>query len=115
MADEINPALTPEEWGAVRAWPGVQRRGEHTFLQLLGEEVYYEREGAAISFEEDRHALAALALHGKPFGFEPAHVSALRGVARSHYEMEDGGFFFMGRLLNEIADRIAALLPPEEP
>jgi hypothetical protein len=52
-----------------------------------------------------RHALAALALYGQPFGFTWDDVDRIR-MAAMYYPGE------MARALDGIGDRIAALLPP---
>lgn len=75
---EIKPALSPEEWGAV---PDL-------FVEVGCPE---------------RHAFAARALHGQPFGFTWEDVDTLRESPPDE------------SLLDAIADRVAALLPPREP
>jgi hypothetical protein len=96
MSDETRPALTPEEWqGSLRMGGG----------------------------ERDRHALAALFLHGQPFGFTWDDVELLRIASRVADRNARQG---MGdtyrpelahgaRRLEALRDRIAALLPPREP
>src|SRR3954469_4755503 len=64
MTPEIKPALTREEWESNK-WSAVVR--------LNQTEVYGDRL---------RHAVAALALQGQPFGFTREDVNALRGLAR---------------------------------
>lgn len=59
-----------------------------------------------------RHALAALALQDQPFGFTREDVRVLRAIAEviaPDYPADPDAD------LSSIADRIAALLPPEEP
>ena len=75
---------------------------------------------------DERRKIAALALHGMPFGFTREHLAALRSLAESDlYDRaaNDGD----GRIdewcsdkrerekamLREVAARIEALLPPE--
>ena len=60
---------------------------------------------------EERHALAALALHGQPFGFTWDDVDDLREIAPGFHHRGDGQ---VERALLDLADRIAALLPPRE-
>jgi len=60
------------------------------------------------------HALAALALQGQPFGFTQEDVKWLRGYA----EFRIGDDFLLDTErdhLTDLAARIEALLPPEEP
>jgi hypothetical protein len=69
------------------------------------------------------HKLAALALHGQPFGFTRGDVKALRFLAELWVEDEGpaGEGWRSTELLNaqslaqSLAARIEALLPPEEP
>lgn len=57
------------------------------------------------------HKLAALALHGQPFGFTHEDVSMIRRVATDVLSVDRT----KGRSnrLNALADRIATLLPSE--
>ena len=102
MTDRISPALTPEEW-------------------------------ASLSFERDddpsprepsvsRHGVAALALYGQPFGFTRQDVAFLQSLAAWHHTQTYGkATGWRQSVLSEVvelrnlADRIAALLPPETP
>lgn len=69
----------------------------------------------AVAFSgKQRHALAALALYGQPFGFTEADVMALltisvRGSVMRELSLKER------QQLDSIALRIAALLPPSEP
>ena len=87
---EIKPALTAEEWAEMAAPPIIP--GQYT---NRGENL--------LAWAEDdthlnRHQLAAIALHGQPFGFAWDDVDRLRATNDS--------------ALGSLADRIAALLPP---
>lgn len=55
------------------------------------------------------HGLAASCLYGQPFGFTRYDVMVLRGVS-----CLDGPFRTCHAELNDLADRIEALLPPSE-
>jgi len=115
--EDVRDALTAEEWrgangGWVRRsdceyeWDASDDQARHGFAILA-------RCGAVqIEHPSDRHALAALALHGQPFGFTHADVGALRRC----YEADWQGVPSPndGDVLLSIAARIAALLPPEE-
>lgn len=100
MTDRISPALTPEEWAkGGRGW----------------------RHGAVIN-AEDRHAVAAVCLYGQPFGFTRADVAFLQSLAAWHHKQTYGkAAGWRQSVLSEVvelrnlADRIAALLPPETP
>lgn len=82
--EEIAPALPPEEWA------------EYLADRLIKLPRYL--------MDSDRHWLGAVALQGQPFGFTWADVEALRAWDPRNYEAE----------LRNLADRIAALLPPRE-
>lgn len=58
-----------------------------------------------------RHALAALALHGQPFGFTREDVAALWFVIQER----EGLVGAPQHTLRSLAERIEALLPPETP
>lgn len=111
---EAGPALTPEEWAGPQ--PHIRRLDLLIFEDPApegGDCVICEdhgpdaESGRAVILPEDRHALAALALHGQPFGFTWGHVDALREV------IADATGANLGPL-HDLADRIAALLPPRE-
>lgn len=113
-AGEIRPALTAEEWAALRRMsrdavadltpPGTFRgwRGKG-----CGVRRGFSGDWPSASGEE-LHGIAALALHGQPFGFRWEDVSLLLDMADG-FEREDPV------RLRDLADRIAALLPPREP
>ncbi len=106
--DEIRPALSPEEWTKLGATDREEQwrafgRVTAAFLGAPDGDATLWRD-----LTERRHATAALALQGQPFGFDWDDVDRLRQVAdefgpsrRDH--------------LHEIAARIAALLPPRTP
>lgn len=109
MSDEaVTPALTAEEWGALRV-----ERGDHDRLTLSrvtgGIFVDDGCEGGHV-YASDRHALAALCLLERPYGFTRADVALLRGVEDELSMMHM--ISYSGPLL-ALAARIAALLPPE--
>lgn len=87
----IEPALTAEEWEYRKAW-----RDDMGPYQLAGT-------------VEDDHAIAALLLHGQPFGFTWADVDLIRRRLEYLDDMDRPP----GQWSN-LADRIEALLPPRE-
>jgi hypothetical protein len=93
------PALSAEEW----AHPPDTRT-----IRWACEEVFVG-DGATLD-TVSRHGLAALALHGQPFGFtrEDA-VSVGAGVLA----LRESGCDLLAAELQRVADRIVALLPPE--
>ena len=88
---DISPALTAEEWASFPNWPDA----EHVVLEPL----YYP----------SLHGIAAANLHGQPFGFTREDVEVLTDAVGSVYSSMEGS----AKLLS-LADRIEALLPPEE-
>ena len=92
MEVSVEPALTPEEWKEYDK-PKLDKD-----IECATHEVGYYT-------PPSRHGLAALALHEQSFGFRWEDVDFLRMDAedspRAHAEN-----------LRELADRIAALLPP---
>ena len=104
----ITPALTAEEWAADR----VERTAPNGDVLVIVRDRSLTTEQAG----GHHHALAALALVGKPFGFTQEDVEALRtgfGMA----SIPEGGvearpMTEREQRQNSIADRIEALLPP---
>ncbi len=100
----IQPALTPEDW------KDLSLVTIHTDLyQLLDGNlrIYPADAECAICDPPARHAAAALALHEQEFGFERADVDELLRMAE---DQTRGSAAF----LRDLAERIAALLPPME-
>lgn len=108
MTDEkITPALSEQEWRYVRLWDAGK---------MIGGAV---RGKINRAWSPDvKHAVAAQCLHGEPFGFTHEDVAFLRRAADS----EEASFHHDGLYIpNEVpgafrslADRIAALLPPND-
>ena len=124
MSEEIKPALTAEEWRL-----GVKSSSENLEAQQL-RSVFITREASVsltvvapwggdserITVGEDmRHALAALALYGQPFGFTREDVEILRQMPTYIRGLGLGGHpDGAARFIAGLAARIAALLPKEE-
>jgi hypothetical protein len=108
MSDEIKPALTPRQWQyeEVQDEDGDRMFGisEHGDLRVYpGYRDWFEG--------QERHALAALALHSTPQGFTWEDVDAVREALRdlSGWEQETAD------RLRTLATRIESLLPPRNP
>lgn len=109
--DEIQPALTAKEWAARRfqfeTWGEAHA---HSDGALTVRDTVNQ---PAILRGEERQKLAALALHGQPFGFAWEDIDLLRSQAETerlegvapHNEIR-------AEALDALAARIAALLPP---
>ena len=96
----IEPALTPEEWQEELASP------------TLGQRIESAAGGASLDGFAGplRHALAALALQGQPYGFTREDADGLRALAESL--LRNLGDKVPVAPLLSLADRIEALLPP---
>ena len=103
MSEEIEPALTPEEWALWEArvsWARYQDP-RPDFVEM-----------ASIPENARPHGVAAKLLHDQPFGFTWEDVDRLIGLeliemgTTSITDEEDGP------PLRDLADRIASLLPP---
>lgn len=78
----IAPALTPEQWDEIRERGGTVAQGRQAgaFTEGHTDAVAVSlHTGFRVGYFEGtaRHALAALALHGQPFGFTHEMVKAL--------------------------------------
>lgn len=119
MTDAISPALSAEEWRDRSAVRGVLVLRKHASeLMVDGGGASYAGAPSVVMSDDPywQHALAALALHGQPFGFTHAHAKALRDVLD---EVDFDGMdlaYWAGKeraaLLREAAAVIEALLPP---
>jgi hypothetical protein len=112
----VGPALTPEGWA--RQSLAIDGGAEIVGIRRDGNVALIVREGprrgvwgdpgtaAGIVRPELRHALAALCLYGEPYGFTREDVEFLGMMAQASDPM-------FGNFARSLADRIAALLPPE--
>lgn len=108
---EIRPALTDTEWRTVckASEAGSESVGLTTYGAVYCEDGSLTKGFAAIEQPMMRHALAALALYGQPFGFTREDIAMVRGGAVAMDERNDTE----GRdHLLRLAERIEALLPP---
>lgn len=105
MADEtIRPAMNAAEWRMVET------------SQALAMRVL--REAGILSDSATPQMLAAVLLHGQPFGFTQEDVDELRAMAAEQDEENRDLSWTAGRIvtdpafLRSLADRLASLLPP---
>lgn len=102
--DVYKAALTPEEWTTTPAGKPFHVCDEYECAQVDP------------SDHAECHAIAARALAGQPFGFTHADVELLRDLAHGgehmwiNHETDD---LMPDPEITSLADRIAALLPPE--
>jgi hypothetical protein len=105
MNEQIEPAMSREQWGSALETGEVEIEGKS--VALLSPEVESE--------PRHLHALAARALHGQPFGFTHADVKSLREMAEAMAAIAQTARTDVSgelRKINSIAGRIEALLPP---
>ena len=127
---EIRPALTAEEWERTNPYRRAGRQQGATagadpipdgrLIDLCHDPEILSAllEGMGKEHSEKLHALAALCLHGQPFGFTWEDVDALRNWADAEEESRaDGAMSSSGvgpGVARSIANRIASLLPPQK-
>ena len=123
MSDTTEPALTPEEWahpergvdigiGLVWAHLSADPKDETGDAEALDDKgPWLVIDASNICGHRftvcPRISLAALALHGQPFGFTRADVAAIRRAIG--YDPTTGD---LSLALESLADRVEALLPP---
>lgn len=127
MSEPIKPALSAEGWERIlrpkfplglsaayieREHPAPPTTAEVIRQQLL---ILQSDQYGHYTYPEtdDYHALAALALHGQPFGFTREDVTALRNVANS-LDVDDPTYEATLEVIASLTDRVSALLPPEK-
>jgi hypothetical protein len=111
----VKPALTPEEWQERQEYDPAHGDWGHEDCEVCE----LARRWFAGASPAERHAAAARALHGQPFGFTWEMVDLLRKIADEMHEAINAGadapmVSETGVDVGTIADRIAALLPPRE-
>jgi hypothetical protein len=110
---EIKPALTPEEWHALNSGEAFVNTGQRGPNVLFVEDAAEQSNADGCYYVRKPHAMAALALHGQPFGFTHEDVAQIREAADYVRDREDNDRDPLLGELYALADRIAALLPPE--
>lgn len=115
MSEEMKPALTPDEWerfAADRPSLSVEKFRD-LFIGRPTRNMSVRIRGDHVQLVEadECHALAALALHGQPFGFTHEDVYLLEDEARWYAERQLPDVK-QAAALRSLAARIAALLPP---
>jgi len=103
----MRPALTKHEWEAGEYTEHEDTEGSVGFSIALPHRPTLWWNTSPLGWRRT-HALAALCLHGQPFGFRHEDVLLCRG---NLYHVETPEFY---GALYDLADRIAALLPPGE-
>jgi hypothetical protein len=108
----MSAALTAEEW----RHESMDRdtffeSGRRNDIEVLAEGSRLFVAAEHVFEAGNRHALAALALHGQPFGFTWDDVVAAKEAAFELRMMQNRP---AADRLDDLANRIASLLPPRE-
>jgi hypothetical protein len=119
----MKAAMTPQQWedGKVILKPAQK------YDEGVGFEFYTENEDCLNVYNgswavdvptELRHQIAAAVLRNQPFGFTREDVEFLRGFVTDQRQCDPFGFEAYKdeyvALMDSLADRIEALLPPEK-
>lgn len=120
----IEPALTPEEWAELRDTGALTMGPFGAVLEMDGTVTIYDSDDG---YTLQQSALAALCLHDQPSGFTREDVTRHRNRAKYYREnlaatvatwdfpqAERDSKRRHGEWHESMADRIEALLPPEE-
>tara|TARA_Y100000310_G_scaffold219808_1_gene221245 strand:+ start:8817 stop:9161 length:345 start_codon:yes stop_codon:yes gene_type:complete len=110
----IEPALTAEEWAKVEVRDGQTVMGVPDDYELP-EEVNEAFE-ILVAHGVEARRIAALCLHEQPFGFTREDVTTLRQAEVVEF-FDAGGIDIdpdAALTLKSLADRIEALLPPDD-
>lgn len=119
--DGVAAALTPEEWATLPLKvyfrpPKWRTALGYSHMVDEGWGIELHEDGALWVWDDSwavslaaghRHAVAAVALHGQPFGFTREDVVALLGMAMGGVDPE-----YQEAVCRSLASRIEALLPP---
>jgi hypothetical protein len=134
--ERVKPALSAEEWAERRVSAGDEAVEAYCTLHVGKDGRLYAAAGDGRDYYGQGdglvarpHALAALCLHGQPFGFTREDVDLLhrtingyvRRIEEAQERVNEGPWVRNGIVMNEasvaalrdLADRIEALLPPE--
>lgn len=106
MPDNPHPALSPEEW--------IQYGDD---LQIMADWAADKRPFGPtrrFTFEEKRHAVAAIALHGQPFGFTHDEEALLEEQARFYEHRGFAGDSELAGRIRRLLKKISTLLPPRD-
>jgi len=106
----MKPALTRDQWsnGEVAIGSIDLSHSDEGLHIAQGNEIVIDGADQAA-----RHAIAAVMLHGQPGGFTREDVGYLR-MMTEQFQHTEGVYTLMVNQCRGLADRIEALLPPED-
>lgn len=105
MANALPPALTPQQWNCIEGRDVTITPNQWPYNREFWKKLFVRR-----PFDwGDSHGLAALCLYDQPYGFTREDVVGLRAMAEAIAD----DFSPDDPFLLSLANRIAALLPPE--
>ncbi|HUR91209.1 MAG TPA: hypothetical protein VMY38_00900 [Gemmatimonadaceae bacterium] len=105
MGEEQRPALSAEEW--------IQYADDMAIMADWAADRRPFGPQRRFSFQEKRHAVAAMALHNQPFGFTRDEEAMLESQARFYEHRGFGGDLEIAAKLRRLSRKISALLPPK--
>ena len=108
---EIQPAMSD------LFWTMLMSPDKKTEYEALGQALaaYLPEDHVLVMTRiERRISLAAICLKGQPFGFTREDVELLRSVERDSHDPASAPYIGDVSMLADLADRIEALLPPED-
>lgn len=104
MADDPQSALSAEEW--------IQYANDLTIMADWAADKRPFGPHRRFTFEQKRHAVAAMALHNQPFGFTHDEERMLEMQARFYEHRAFAGDAEIAAKLRVLQQKISALLPP---
>ena len=104
MNEERRSALSAEEW--------IQYADDMAIMADWAADKRPFGPQRRFSFQEKRHAVAAMALHNQPFGFTHDEEAMLEAQARFHEHRGFAGDLEIAAKLRRLQGKISALLPP---
>ena len=106
MPDDPHPALSPEEW--------IQYGDDLQIMADWAADKLPFGPDRRSTMEEKRHAVAAIALHGQPFGFTHDEEALLEEQAKFYEHRGFAGDAQVTARIRRLLEKISALLPPRE-
>ncbi|MGI8618162.1 MAG: hypothetical protein ACR2L6_03620 [Gemmatimonadaceae bacterium] len=106
MSDDPQPALSDEEW--------IQYSGDLSITAEWAADGRPFGPNRRVTFEQKRHAVAAMALYNQSFGFTHDEEAMLEMQARFHEHRGFAGDAELAAKFRVLQRKISALLPSQE-